>query len=190
MNTPAHVIANLLILGRRQDRGEIGAVVAGSLLPDLPIIWFYFWEKVVRGTEEMTIWRESYYREGWQLVFDLFNSLPILAVLFVAAWFLGARRWGLLFAGMALHALFDLPLHNDDGHRHLFPLSDWRFESPVSYWDPDHWGLWVSLLEIGLVVAGSIWLWRYYRERWAKALVGLIAAGHAAYIAYVLIVWV
>jgi len=37
---------------------------------------------------------------------------------------------------MALHALFDFPLHHDDGHRHFWPFSEFRFDSPVSYWDP------------------------------------------------------
>lgn len=201
MNTPAHVIANLLVLGRRQGRAEIAAVAAGGLLPDLPIISFYGWEKLVRGTPEMTIWRESYYREGWQVFFDLFNSLPILAALIGAVWLVERRRaaggigpglWPaarLFFASMALHALSDLPLHNDDAHRHLWPLSDWRFASPVSYWDPAHHGLWASLAEIALMVAGTIWLWRFYRDRRARLLIGLLGAGYALYLAYVVVVW-
>ena len=202
MNTPAHAIANLLLLGRRQDKHAALAVTAGSLLPDLPILWFYFQEKVLRGTPEMVIWRESYYREGWQVFFDLFNSLPILGLLFSAVWWFesqrsraypgldGARPLSLLFAGMAVHALCDLPLHNDDGHRHFWPLSDWRFENPISYWDPEHYGLWTVLAEIALVTVGSIWLYRFYRERWGRILVALIGASYLAYIAYVLVVWV
>lgn len=173
MNTPAHVIANLLVLGRRQGRAEIAAVAAGGLLPDLPIISFYGWEKLVRGTPEMTIWRESYYREGWQVFFDLFNSLPILAALIGAVWLVERRRaaggigpglWPaarLFFASMALHALSDLPLHNDDAHRHLWPLSDWRFASPVSYWDRDHYGGIFAWVETAAVFAGCLVLvWR------------------------------
>ena len=202
MNTPAHAITNLLLLGRRRDRGEILAVTAGSLLPDMPIIWFYFQEKVLRGTPEMVIWQESYYRESWQVFFDLFNSLPILGLLFVAAWSFeshrsparpgrdGARSLRLLFASMAVHAACDLPLHNNDGHRHFWPLSDWRFESPLSYWDPEHYGLWFALAEIALVVVGSIWLFRHYRQRLGRIVVGLIAASYLVYIAYVLVVWV
>ena len=202
MNTPAHAIANLLLLGRRQDRRELVAVTAGSLLPDMPIIWFYFQEKVLRGTPEMEIWRESYYREGWQVFFDLFNSLPILGLLVAAAWWLeghrcaarpgrdGSRPLGLLFASMAVHAVCDLPLHNDDGHRHFWPLSDWRFESPISYWDPAHYGLWVALAEIALVLVGSIWLYRFYQHRWGRILVALIGASYLIYIGYVLVVWV
>ena len=28
----------------------------------------------------------------------------------------------------------------DDAHRHFYPLSDYRFISLVSYWDPRHYG--------------------------------------------------
>ena len=41
--------------------------------------------------------------------------------------------------------------HRDDSHRHPYPLSDWRFISPLSYWDPVHHGQWLGLAEASLV---------------------------------------
>ena len=63
-------------------------------------------------------------------------------------------------ASMTLHCLADLALHREDAHGHLFPLSDWRFTSPVSYWDPAHYGLIFAACELVLVAVGSIWLLR------------------------------
>jgi len=62
-----------------------------------------------------------------------------------------------------LHALCDLPLHNDDGHPHFWPFTDWVYASPVSYWDPDHHGFAAGLAEAGLSVAVSIILLRRFK---------------------------
>lgn len=45
-------------------------------------------------------------------------------------------------------------------HRHLFPLSDWRFASPVSYWDPAHHGDVFLAAEADLVALGGLVLLR------------------------------
>ena len=60
---------------------------------------------------------------------------------------------------MLLHALGDLPLHHDDAHRHFFPFVDWRFISPLSYWNPDHHGDLISRLEFIGVLIGSVFLY-------------------------------
>ena len=99
-------------------------------------------------------------------------------------------RLGIFFVSMATHCLADLPLHNDDAHRHFFPLSDWRFESPVSYWDPRHSGAYVAAAEIAMVLAGSIFLAVRYPQTWMRGLVGLVCASYVAYLVYVLVVWV
>jgi hypothetical protein len=52
------------------------------------------------------------------------------------------KRWLFWFvAACSLHSMIDIVTHNDDGPLLLFPLN-WRrrFESPVSYWDPAHYG--------------------------------------------------
>ena len=56
---------------------------------------------------------------------------------------------------MVLHSLLDLPVHNDDAHRHFFPLSNYRFISPISYWDPNHYGGIVSVVELLLVLLAT-----------------------------------
>lgn len=190
MNTPAHAVFNLLVLDAKDRSHWLWPVALGSILPDLPMVSFYAWQKLVLGTPERVIWRERYYLESWQAFFDLFNSLPILGVGLVVAWWLGASRWLALLASMVLHCLCDLPLHHDDAHRHFWPISDWRFESPVSYWDPSHYGQWISLAEIALVLGGSAWLFLHHESRKARLLVGAVGGLYLAYLGYVLVVWV
>jgi hypothetical protein len=131
MRTPGHVVLNLFLLGR----GRPGlAVLAGAALPDLPIALLYGYERL-RGTPEERIWSEAYQRPLWQALIHGAHSFP-LALAGLGASALARSKTGLaFFSSMALHSLGDLPLHGEDAHRHFFPLSDWRFESPISYWD-------------------------------------------------------
>ena len=118
MNTPAHVVVNLVILGRKKHPEAILPIVVGTILPDLPMIFFYLYEKVLRQMPERFIWSQAYYETGWQGFFDLFNFLPLVLLGLVSAHHLGARRLAAFFVGMVLHILGDASLHHDDAHRH------------------------------------------------------------------------
>ncbi len=162
MNSPAHLVINLALLTSEPHRMRARWVAVGAILPDSPMLFFYLWERLVRGATEAAIWRERYFALEWQAFFDVFNSLPLIAIGFVAAvWrrHVGAR---LLFASMAIHCALDLPLHREDGHRHFLPFSDWQFISPVSYWDMAHFGAYGLSLEAAATLAASVVLWRRF----------------------------
>ena len=190
MNTPAHIVVNLTILATEEKADTIAPVVAGSLLPDLPMMVFYAYAKILRSIPDQVIWSQTYHAKGWQTFFDLFNSLPIIAIGYITARLTGTKRLTLLFASMALHCLGDLLLHHDDAHRHLFPLSNWRFKSPVSYWDPQYFGNIAGPLEAAAVVAGCLFLMKRYTSVKGRLLVASVAAAYAVYWGYVFWVWV
>ena len=50
---------------------------------------FYAYEKSWLKTPERVIWGEAYYDSGWQTFFDVFNSLPLLAL--GCSWRAGTR---------------------------------------------------------------------------------------------------
>ena len=139
MNTPSHIVINLALLDKSNNSSRVFPILLGTLLPDLPIFILFFQAKFIAGVPDRIIWEEIYFRDDWQLFIDIFNSIPIIVFFFLVAmvFLKGNLRYflGLLFASMFLHALLDLPLHNDDAHRHFYPLSNWRFISPFSYWD-------------------------------------------------------
>jgi len=189
LNTPAHVVVNLLVLGRERPRESVAPIALGALLPDLPMFFFYVVERVALGQSEGVIWGERYFDVGWQAFFDLFNSLPLIFVLGAAGWMLGSRSVRLLALSMALHVAFDLPFHHDDGHRHFFPFSMWRYASPLSYWDPAHHGLILAPAEALLVLFGSAVLWRRHPSRRGRLWVGGVAAIYVAYLAFGLARW-
>lgn len=187
MNTPAHAVVNLVLLARSGGHRHSAAVVTGAVLPDLAIVVFYAWH-LMRGTPENVIWSTEYFQPLWQAWIDLFNSIPLVLVAMLLCWWF-RRFWLLaLLASMLLHSIGDLPLHNDDAHRHFFPFSDWRFLSPVSYWDPEYHGYWASLVEFGCVLAASIFL--YLRNADLRPWVAAIGAIYLAYWIYVYLVWI
>ena len=80
------------------------------------------------------------------------------------------------FLSVLCHAFCDLPVHVHDAHRHFFPLSDYRFISPWSYWDVRYHGRTVALVEALLAFLCSLyiyWGWRRAgttcRGRWSSA---------------------
>ncbi|MDA0991271.1 MAG: hypothetical protein O3A51_11040 [Verrucomicrobia bacterium] len=189
MNTPAHAIVNLLLLGRDSRRRLLGPIALGGLLPDVPMFVFYAWEKLIRQTPETIIWSELYYLPGWQAFFDTFNSIPLLLLCGWLAWRTRHRGWFALVASMLLHVCCDLPLHHADAHHHLTPLSDWQFRSPVSYWDPAHHGRVASAIELILTIVASAMIWQRQATTGPRLLIACLLGSYLCYGLYVAIVW-
>jgi len=189
MNTPAHVALNLAILGKKENAGDIWAITLGAILPDLPIITFYLFHKLFLRTAELVIWSRAYFAAGWQIFFDIFSSSPMMVLgLFLAMRF-KFRKTALFLASMGIHDLSDFLLHNDDAHRHFFPLSDWRFHSPVSYWDPAHFGQFIAPLEaIGVLVA-CFFVWRRFASKGVRKLISVIVLIYTVYWGYAIWMW-
>ena len=171
MNTPTHLLLSSALLSNSRYRDYWPWIVLGALLPDLPMFGFYAYYKLL-GTPEGLIWGELYFLPSWQNFFDLFNSIPIAAVIAVAAYYARQPALVALALSILLHAAFDFPLHNDDAHRHFFPLTDWRFISPLSYWDSAHYGNWIRFVELALNVACLWLLLRRQQQRRAWRVVG------------------
>jgi hypothetical protein len=163
-------------------------VVVGAVLPDLSILAFYAYERA-RSMPEAWIWSTGYYDPGWQAVFDLFHSMPLIVGGLLLALRVDAPRLALTFTSMALHAVSDFLVHHDDAHRHFFPFSDWRFASPVSYWDPRHFGHVIAPLEGIAVLAGCALLAHRSRSSASRATAACVAAVYVAYLSYALRTW-
>lgn len=167
MNTQTHLLVSAALLMRKDQPQRNTAVVVGALLPDLSIYIMYAVAKA-QAVPESVIWGQMHFSETWQAWSAVTNSVPIFAALLI----LGiAKNWVLIwvFAVSALaHIGLDFPVHNDDAHRHFWPFTDWRFESPLSYWNPAHHGNWVMLAELVIGLAAAVFLLRRFRSGLAR----------------------
>ena len=174
MNTPAHLIIGAAAFARPDAPRTTTATLIGGLLPDLSLYLLAGWHLLVLGTPGETVFREYYHSEEWQRIFAVDNSFVFWGLGLVAA--LWARsRSAVAFAGAGLlHLALDFPLHTHDARMHFWPLTDWRFESPVSYWDGAQGGDMVGWVELSLVVGLTVaLLWRFRGTIWQWIFLGI-----------------
>lgn len=184
MNTPTHVLVAAALLSRRPSPRENISILAGAIAPDLSIFILYVWARLVNGVSERTLWSETYWSEPWQTVSAISNSAPLYAALLAAGVVLKFRLLWLFAAAALLHIALDLPFHASDAHRHFWPFADFRFHSPLSYWDIDHYALFVAPLELAIGAAAIVVLWRRFASGWVRALLILSCVAYAAVPAY------
>lgn len=198
MNTPTHLLIGAAVLVKsRTSVGESDsfikryntAILVGALAPDLALFVMFGWMRWVVGVSEDTLWREIYWLEPWQTVFAIGNSVPLFIALLIGGVALRKSLTGKIMIGFAtaalLHIAFDLPFHHEDAHRHFWPLSDWRFYSPLSYWNPDHHGDVVAYVEIAMAMGLIFVLWRRFSEnRYVKTLLTMALISYIAVPAY------
>lgn len=170
----------LAALARQGEPVRNRWVLGGALIPDLAIFLWAPWQKWALGREWNAIWDQHYFEPPMQTLIALFNSVPIYAVILVVGVWQRQTRWGviliLLSCAALLHIALDAPVHGHDAYRHMWPLSNWRFYSPVSYWDGDLHARWVSFVEAMLVIMSVIVLWRRFPKLWVKITLGLLLA--------------
>ena len=175
MNTPSHMLIGAAIFSRPLVPATLVAALAGGFLPDLPMFAMIFWATLVVGVPEQEVFSTLYFSETWQAVFAVDHGFVVWGgLLGLAVW----RRQIILraFAGAGLlHALADFLTHHDDARRQFWPVSDWVFRSPVSYWDARFYGNVFGLFEVALVVTLAAFLcWRL--ARWRERLLVLVVA--------------
>ena len=171
MHTQTHMLLGAAAFGHGRPRLTLAAL-AGGLLPDVPSFLLVL-GAAASGMSAEAIFRTAYFSEPWQGVMAPSHSVPLWSLALLLALALRARTATAFAASGLLHQAGDFPLHHDDPHRHFWPLSDWRFESPVSYWDPAHGGAWIAPLEIAAGLALIVFLWRRWPGRWTRAALAL-----------------
>ena len=171
MNTPAHLIFGAAAFSRPMRPSVNAAALAGGFLPDLSLFTMVIWQHFVLGRSAAQVFQHDFGDPYWQGIFAVDNSIPLWA----AALALGLAlrvNWLAAFGGAGvLHLVFDLMLHHSDARRHFWPLSDWIFVSPVSYWNHKFYGGLISPLELFTCLLLGLMLWRRFEGGPARALI-------------------
>ncbi|MEO1139951.1 MAG: cobalamin biosynthesis protein CobQ [Pseudomonadota bacterium] len=175
MNTPAHVIFATAAFARPYDRRRTLAAITGALAPDLSLYVMASVSLFILGMDPNHVFGTLYFSDAWQQVFKIDNSFFVWAGAFVLAWGMRAKN-GMVFAASGLlHLALDFPLHHDDGRPHFWPISDWVFQSPISYWDRAHHAGIVGPVEMALSAFFCLMLALRFTSLRSRLLIGALA---------------
>lgn len=179
------------VLENKSYRKRNLAVFLGSIIPDLAIYLWAPYQSFVNGVSGEEMWRVIYFEAPMQNLIAWFNSIPIYALLALIGFAGRNKTWGkfLLFFALAalIHMATDLPVHAEDAYRHFWPISDWRFYSPFSYWDQNHHAAWVSKIDVAIALASVAVLWKRFSKRWIKVILSITAGFYGLILASPLI---
>jgi hypothetical protein len=117
-----------------RGRPKAGWAIAGSVLPDAPAILRGAWvlgRRTPRAEAIRRIYRQPPWRQVHLGAHAVWGPLALGAVARGPA----ARS---LTAGWAGHLAVDYATHHDDAWPPFWPVSDRRFRSPLSYWQPEY----------------------------------------------------
>ena len=158
MNTPSHWLMTVAIgkFYKPLKNAPRWALGLGSIAPDIPLYvmsfgGIYYFRNIKGWSDKETfshLFDYLYFHDPLWIGFHNFLHSPtmllILAITMLAirSKFPRFSRWSLYFLGACfLHSLVDIVTHHDDGPVLFFPFNwSYRFPSPVSYWDPKHFG--------------------------------------------------
>lgn len=147
INTPAHLLIGAALFGKRDNLRLIGAALLGGLLPDISLYLMAGISIFVLGISPQIVFDELYFSSSWQLVFSIDNSFIIWTVALLAAIKFKSTFFIALTSAALLHLVCDFALHHDDARSHFWPLTTWKFASPLSYWDSNHHAFFVAPIE-------------------------------------------
>ena len=171
MNTPAHLIFGMTVFGKAGRPAVTGAALAGAMIPDLSLYLMAGWHLQVLGTAPDVVFGALYFSDAWQSIFRIDNSMILWGIALVLGVMWRSPVMIALCGAALLHLGLDFLLHHDDGRAHFWPITDWIFMSPVSYWDGDHYGNIVGPLEIAASLLCCVLLWRRFTGKGLRVLI-------------------
>ncbi len=175
MRTYSHALLTWAV-ARRLVPSEPGVAAwgaAGAVLPDLPAVaaavWLLAWRK-------RTFSREEFCREACEKGSfggpdaALHSALSVVALLALYGAF-GAKKgdsrgkMSAFLLGWGGHVLVDALTHSGDARPIFWPISGWRPEGPISYWDRTRHSRPFTLAEHAAVLAVAVWILRQKPRR-------------------------
>lgn len=158
MNTPAHLLIGAALFGKRDNKKLLSAALLGGLLPDVSLYAMAGVSIFIMNISPQVVFGELYFSDTWQLIFSIDNSFIIWGILLAVALKFHNTFFIALTSAALLHVVCDFGLHHDDARAHFWPLSSWKFESPLSYWDSDHHAFYVAPVEGIATAAATVYL--------------------------------
>ena len=189
MITSTHVVTNILLARRRSSNGrpsllrevgdEPGWFALGGMAPDVGLIlltagaaaYFPRFKNMTRRESMEHAFGTLFFEDpGWITIQNTLHSPVVLTGLAALGRFRKTPKLTAFALGCLLHTSMDIPVHHNDGPLVMFPFNwKYRVNSPVSYYDKDHYGGIVGPLDMAVTVAGGAYLlsqWIRDRKIW------------------------
>lgn len=187
MLTTTHMLLGASVATRPHFRGwQIAMGWLGGLAPDASVVLMVIASRTT-GVGAGGLWNKPdglYWQEPWQSLSAISNSIPMWAFLAIGAYVLYrvSERSKPIWVGVIafcvaalLHAICDFPVHTDDAHIHFWPLTDWRYYSPVSYYQSSHYGdIFRPLEAVFDIVLAAFLVWRF--RQWTVRILAVLFA--------------
>ncbi len=159
MLTSSHILIGAAVTSRTRFKSwQLMLAWVGGFMPDAFIFVMVIFTRLVSGSG-VDLWSSPnglYWQEPWQTFSKISNSFPIWALVLLIGFVLFKYSASLKMVGLAilifgvgyfLHILGDFFTHADDAYPQFWPFSEWRFNSPVSYYQPQYYGRIFSVFE-------------------------------------------
>jgi LexA-binding, inner membrane-associated putative hydrolase len=188
MHTQTHIIMGAALFGRKIPAYAWAGVI-GGVIPDIPMFAFVAALKF-NGVPDILIFNLLYFQNWWQISNGISHSLIFWPLIFATSWILknfANERWrngvmlvSIVAASATVHSVIDMLCHREDAHMHFWPLTWWKFMSPVSYYNSQFYGRYFSAFEAVLGITMAIYLMKTYQSRIVRGLLGIAAVLYVA----------
>lgn len=182
MITSSHIIYSWAV-GKysevESNRKRMLAIIIGSFLPDVSTYLFFFVHTVLLGTTQSTMWNTLYFDSAWTPFITLSHSFLLWPALLLVAKIAKQKILFWVSAAALAHSGLDFLVHHDDAYRHLWPLTNWKFLSPVSYYDPNYFGTLFGLVDFAVIILFLTYLHTFYKKsRRVTLVIRLLMVGY------------
>jgi len=150
--TSSHILIGAAVTSRTRFKPwQLMLAWVGGFMPDSFIFVMVALSRMVNGPG-FDLWSYPnglYWQQPWQTFSSIANSFPLWTLVLLIGFLLFkySSRFkivglGILIfsVGYFLHISVDFFTHADDAYPQFWPFTDWRFNSPISYWQPEYYG--------------------------------------------------
>ena len=181
MMSPTHTLLALALFTKKDKPVRNWSVFIGSVIPDSFIYVAWIVLTFFMQVEQEIIWREIYFDDPMQTIAAIFNSVPLYLLVLLIGFLNRQKLWGkaVMFFGLAAlsHIALDFPVHNHDAYAHFWPLSEYRFFSPVSYYEEHLHGDLVGTVDAAIAIISCLVLWRRFEKHWVRGILATMIFG-------------